>query len=48
MVVAVVAAAVSATSLPGIPLCPRIYRTIVELGLVLLGDGSLETDVQLS
>ncbi len=44
-------ARVSANSLPGIPLCPGIHRRDVGPGRVLgviLGDGSLETDVQLS
>ncbi len=51
MVEAAALAAVSASSLPGILLCPGIHRRLVGPGLVLgviLGDGSLEADVQLS
>ncbi len=43
-------AAVSASSLPGIPLCPGIHRRFVGPGRALreiLDGGSLEADVQL-
>ncbi len=41
-------AAVSASSLPGVPLCLGIHRRFVGAGraLRILGGGSLETDIQ--